>query len=140
MSQNGQSGTWDGSFYRVHTAHLEAALVPHAGKDLDAVDNVDVFVDLPDRSRRTATIITFAQVDLVMKRWAASGDAVGGRRFWLSDGLIVRDAGSSNMTPSAHRAGRKRRVHAGPSATRRPTGSSGQETPILKRSVSRPSC
>lgn len=71
--------------------------MPHAGKDLDAVDNVDVFVDLPDRSRRTATIITLARVGLVMKRWAASGDALRGRCFWLSDGLIVRDAGISNM-------------------------------------------
>ncbi|MFF2166557.1 hypothetical protein ACFVWP_38575 [Streptomyces sp. NPDC058175] len=61
------------------------------------MDNVDVFVDLPDRSRRTATIITLARVGLVMKRWAASGDALGGRCFWLSDGLIVRDAGISNM-------------------------------------------
>ena len=33
-----------------------------------------------------------------MKRWAATGEALGGRYFWVSDGLIVRDAGISNMT------------------------------------------
>ncbi len=33
-----------------------------------------------------------------MKRWAKSGEALGGRYFWCSDGLIVRDAGISNMT------------------------------------------
>ncbi|MFI8791403.1 hypothetical protein [Streptomyces sp. NPDC055105] len=98
MSQSGQPGAWDGPFYRVHTGHFEAAFVPNAGEDLESVDNVDVFVDLPDGSRWSATIITLAQVDLVMKRWAATGEALGGRYFWISDGLIVRDAGISNMT------------------------------------------
>lgn len=98
MSQSGQPGSWDGPFYRVHTEHFEAAFVPNAGEDLEAVDNVDVFVDLPDGSRWSATIITLAQVELVMKRWATSGEALGGRYFWVSDGLIVRDAGISSMT------------------------------------------
>jgi hypothetical protein len=97
MSQSRQPGAWDGPFYRVHTEHFEAAFVPNAGEDLESVDNVDVFVDLPDGSRWSATIITLAQVELVMKRWAASGEALGGRYFWVSDGLIVRDAGISNM-------------------------------------------
>lgn len=35
---------------------LEAAFVPNAGEDLESVDNVDVFVDLPDGSRRGATL------------------------------------------------------------------------------------
>ncbi|WP_405638240.1 hypothetical protein OHB53_09020 [Streptomyces sp. NBC_00056] len=97
-SQSGEPGVWDGPFYRVHTEHFDAAFVPNAGEDLEAVDNVDVFVDLPDGSRWSATIITLAQVDLAMKRWAATGEALGGRYFWVSDGLIVRDAGISNMT------------------------------------------
>ncbi|MGA5727367.1 hypothetical protein ACPCI1_01845 [Streptomyces seoulensis] len=77
---------------------FKAAFVPNAGEDVESVDNVDVFVDLPDGSRWSATIITLAQVELVMERWAASEEALGGRYFWLSDGLIVRDAGISNMT------------------------------------------
>ncbi|MYW12382.1 hypothetical protein GT034_29150 [Streptomyces sp. SID2563] len=98
MSQSRQPGAWDGAFYRVRTEHFDAAFVPSAGEDLEAVNNVDVFVDLPDGSRWSATIITLAQVGLVMERWAASGEALGGRYFWVSDGLIVRDAGISNMT------------------------------------------
>ncbi len=98
MSQSKQPGVWDGPFYRVRTEHFEAAFVPNAGEDLESVDNIDVFVDLPDGSRWSATIITLAQVELVMKRWAASGEALEGRYFWASDGLIVRDAGISNMT------------------------------------------
>jgi hypothetical protein len=98
MGQNRQPGAWDGPFYRVHTEYFEAAFVPNAGEDLEAVDNIDVFVDLPDGSRWSATIITLAQVEIVMKRWEATGEALGGRYFWVSDGLIVRDAGISNMT------------------------------------------
>lgn len=98
MSQSRQQGAGDGPFYRVHTEHFEAAFVPNAGEDLEAVDNIDVFVDLPDGSRWSATIITLAQVEVVMKRWETTGEAVGGRYFWVSDGLIVRDAGISNMT------------------------------------------
>jgi len=33
-----------------------------------------------------------------MKKWAASGEALGGRYFSCSDGLIVRDAGVGPMT------------------------------------------
>ncbi|MFJ8802925.1 hypothetical protein [Streptomyces sp. NPDC102487] len=33
-----------------------------------------------------------------MKRWAASGEALAGRYFRCSDGLIVRDPGISSMT------------------------------------------
>lgn len=98
MSDRTPSGSWDGPWYRVYTDQFEAAFLPNAGEDLESVDNIDVFVDLKDDSRWSATIITLAQVEILMKRWAASGEALGGRYFWCSDGLIVRDAGSSNMT------------------------------------------
>ncbi|WP_405945202.1 MULTISPECIES: hypothetical protein [unclassified Streptomyces] len=63
MSQYRQSGPWDGPVYRVRTDHFEDSFVLHAGEDLESVDNVDVFVDLPDGSRWRATIMTAAQVD-----------------------------------------------------------------------------
>ncbi|WP_159450236.1 hypothetical protein [Actinacidiphila paucisporea] len=34
----------------------------------------------------------------MMERWARTGEAAGGRYFWCSDGLIVREAGIANMT------------------------------------------
>ncbi|MFJ8348466.1 hypothetical protein ACIQ9J_19235 [Streptomyces sp. NPDC094153] len=98
MSRSTSPGIWDGPWYRVRMEQFEAAFLPNAGEDPEAVDNVDVFVDLNDGSRWSATIITLAQVEILMKRWAASGEALGGRYFWCSDGLIVRDAGISNMT------------------------------------------
>ncbi len=33
-----------------------------------------------------------------MKFWAGTDEALGGRYFWVSDGLIVRDPGIDNMT------------------------------------------
>ena len=69
----------------------------HRRAAVESIDNVDVFVDLKDGSRWSATIITLAQVEVIMARWASSGEALGGRYFWCSDGLIVRDAGVSNM-------------------------------------------
>ncbi len=90
-------GSWDGPWYRVHTEQFEAAFLPNAGEDLEAVDNVDVFVDLKDGSRWSATIITLARVEILMEGWAATGEALAGRYFWCSDGLIVRDAGISSM-------------------------------------------
>ncbi|MCX4706873.1 hypothetical protein OG252_00765 [Streptomyces sp. NBC_01352] len=97
MSHSPQSGRWDGPWYRVRTEHFEAAFLPNAEEDLEAVDNVDVVVDLNDGSRWSATIITLGQVEVVMARWAESGEALGGGYFRCSDGLIVRDPGISNM-------------------------------------------
>ncbi|MGW7820925.1 hypothetical protein ACWGLF_22965 [Streptomyces puniciscabiei] len=98
MSESPDPGMWDGPWYRFHTEQFEAAFLPNASEDLEAVDNVDVFVDLPDGSRWSATILTLAKVEVLMKRWATSGEAMGGGYLWCSDGLIVRDAGISSMT------------------------------------------
>ncbi|MGW2512323.1 hypothetical protein ACWC0A_23610 [Streptomyces scopuliridis] len=78
--------------------HFEAAFLPNAGEDLESADNIDVFVDLNDGTRWSATVFTLAQLATIMERWAATGEALGGSYFWCSDGLIVRDAGISNMT------------------------------------------
>jgi hypothetical protein len=98
MSHNTQPGIWDGPWYRVRTEQFEAAFLPNAGQDLESVDNIDVCVHLKDDSRWSATIVTVAQVELLMKRWTTSGEALAGRYFWVSDCLIVRDAGIRNVT------------------------------------------
>ncbi|MEU1789182.1 hypothetical protein ABZ553_25605 [Streptomyces sparsogenes] len=98
MSHSTHRGNWDGRWYRVHTEHFKAAFLPSPDEGLESVDNVDVFVELEDGSRWSATLITLAQVEAIMARWVESGEALGGRYFWSSDGLIVRDAGISSMT------------------------------------------
>ncbi|GGU94305.1 hypothetical protein GCM10010211_71750 [Streptomyces albospinus] len=98
MSESTQSGSWDGPWYRVSTEQFEAAFLPDANENLETVDNVEVEVRLRDGSRWSATMFTVAQVEVLMKRWAASGEALGGRYFWCSDELIVHDAGIGSMT------------------------------------------
>jgi hypothetical protein len=102
MRQNMQGGSlergWDGPWYRVRAEVFEASFLPSEGEDLDVVCNVDVFVTLKDGSRWTATVFTVAEVERLMKLWAETDEALGGRYFWVSDGLIVRDPGIDNMT------------------------------------------
>lgn len=44
MSHSTPSGSWDEPYYRVHTEHFEAAFLPDADEDLDAVTDIDVEV------------------------------------------------------------------------------------------------
>jgi hypothetical protein len=43
-------------------------------------------------------VFTLAEVERLMARWSRTGEALGGRYFWCSDGLIVRDPGIDSMT------------------------------------------
>ncbi|WP_344076453.1 hypothetical protein [Streptomyces crystallinus] len=65
MSPRTPPGSWDGPWYRVSTQHFEAAFLPDADEDRESVDNVEVFVDLRDGSRWSATMITLAQVGAI---------------------------------------------------------------------------
>ncbi|MFJ5886601.1 hypothetical protein [Kitasatospora cineracea] len=90
---------WDRPWYRVRTDHFEASFLPSTGEPLDSVCNIDVEVRLTaDGSRWSATVFTVAEVERLMQRWSRTGEALAGRYFWCSDGLIVRDPGIDNMT------------------------------------------
>ncbi|MFC8583669.1 hypothetical protein ACFUGD_03700 [Streptomyces sp. NPDC057217] len=89
---------WDEPWYRVRMEDFQASFLPSDGEDLDEVCNIDVFVTLKDGSRWTATVFTVAEVERLMKLWAGTDEALGGRYFWVPDGLIVRDSGIDNMT------------------------------------------
>ncbi|MFF4629672.1 hypothetical protein [Streptomyces griseorubiginosus] len=102
MSDSASPGSveqgWDGPWYRVRADAFEASFLPSPDEDLDAVCNVDVFVDLDDGSRWSATVFTVTEVERLMATRAGSDEALGGRYFWVSDGLIVRDPGIDNKT------------------------------------------
>ncbi|MFJ5725250.1 hypothetical protein [Streptomyces sp. NPDC093149] len=89
---------WDGPWFRVRMEAFEASFLRSSDEELDSVCNVDVFVDLKDGSRWSATVFTVAEVERLMETWAGGDEALGGRYFWVSDGLIVRDPGIDNMT------------------------------------------
>jgi hypothetical protein len=85
---------WDGPWYSVRTDRFVASFLPNAGEALDTVCNVDVEVTLTaDGSRWSATVFTLAEVERLMETWSRTGEALGGRYFWCSDGLMVRAPG-----------------------------------------------
>jgi len=102
MSDNAPPGSvergWVGPWYRVRTDAFEASFLPGPGEDLSSVCNVDAVVRLVDGSRWSATVFTVAEVERLMDTWTRSGEALGGRYFWCSDGLIVREPGIESMT------------------------------------------
>jgi hypothetical protein len=89
---------WDVPWYRIRMEDFQASFLSSDGEDLNEVCNVDVFVTLKDGSRWTATVFTVAEVERLMNLWAGTDEALGGRYFWVSDGLIVRDPGIDSMT------------------------------------------
>jgi hypothetical protein len=102
MSRSTSSGPiergWDKPWYRVRMEGFEASFLPRDGEGLDEVSNVDVFVTLENGSRWTVTVFTVEEVERLMKLWAGTDEALGGRYFRVSDGLIVRDPGVDSMT------------------------------------------
>ncbi len=43
-------------------------------------------------------MFTVAEVERLLKLWAGTDEALGGRYFWVSDGLIVREPGIDSIT------------------------------------------
>lgn len=87
---------WDGPRYRVRTDRFEVSFLPDAGEELEAVCDVDVEVRPADGSRWSATVFTVAEVERLTGEEARTGEDLGGRCFWCSDGLSVRDPGIEN--------------------------------------------
>ncbi len=71
--------------------------LPGPEEPLDEVCNVDVEVHLTDGSRWSATLFTVTEVKRLMSNWSRTGEALGGRYFWCSDGLIVNKPGIRSM-------------------------------------------
>ena len=52
-------------------------------------DNGDVHVVLPDGSRRHVTFLTPNAIQLVLDRWARTGEAGQGSYFWTTDLIVI---------------------------------------------------
>jgi hypothetical protein len=95
--EGGPETGWDGPYYVVRSEALEVRFLPHPHEALDDVSNIDAEVRLPDGSRWSATIVTATEVARLMDHWADTGEALGGRYFWCSDGLVVKEPGVMPM-------------------------------------------
>ncbi|MEU2295968.1 hypothetical protein ABZ584_00970 [Streptomyces antibioticus] len=88
---------WDGPFYRVRRDGYEILFVPDADTPLDEIDDVDMWVIFDDGERWSGTVYTLDVVHRNMDARRDSGECLGGRYFYVWDGLIVRDAGIDAM-------------------------------------------
>ncbi|MFF0595545.1 hypothetical protein [Streptomyces antibioticus] len=97
MDQQRGHRMWDGPFYRVRRDGYEILFVPDADTPLDEIDDVDMWVILDDGERWSGTVHTLDVVHRNMDACRESGECLGGRYFYVWDGLIVRDAGIDAM-------------------------------------------
>jgi hypothetical protein len=88
---------WDGAFYRAQRDGYEICFVPDAEVPLEEIDDVDMWVIFDSGERWWGTICTLDRVRGAMDRWRQTGECLGGRYFYVPDGLIVRDRGLPGM-------------------------------------------
>ncbi|MFH8450548.1 hypothetical protein ACH4CD_15030 [Streptomyces fungicidicus] len=93
----GANLVWDGAFYRVQRDDYEICFVPDAGVPLAEIDDVDMWVTFDSGERWSGTIHTLDVVRRRMDHWRQTGECLGGRYFYVWDGLIVRDRGIPGM-------------------------------------------
>ncbi|MET7379863.1 hypothetical protein ABZT08_13710 [Streptomyces sp. NPDC005526] len=90
-------GSPDGAFYRVRRDGYEICFVPAAGVALDEIDDVDMWVIFDSGERWSGTIYTLGNVRRTMDGWRQTGECLGGRYFFVREGLIVRGRGIPGM-------------------------------------------
>lgn len=89
--------TFDGPFYRITDPEFEITIPAWEGSEPDTADEADATITFRDGSRRYATFMTLDVVQRNMDKNARTGECLGGRYFWCSDLIIVRDAGFEGM-------------------------------------------
>ena len=86
-----------GPFYRVSESGFEMLIARWEGHEPETAEEADATITFPDGSRRYATFMTLDVVRRIMDKDARTGESLGGRYFWCSDLIIVRDVGLENM-------------------------------------------
>ena len=87
----------------------------------ETVANVDAFVDLPDGSTWTLTIVTVAEVSRLLAKWKDTGEVANGSYFWAVDQLIVPEPGIPAMTAAIRELVQSKLVPAHETRRYRPT-------------------
>jgi hypothetical protein len=87
----------DGPFYRVSEPGFDMLIPRWEGQEPESAEETDATITLPDSTRRYATFMTLNAVSRVMDRWKSTGENLGGRYFWGSDLIIIREPGFTSM-------------------------------------------
>ncbi|WP_329089566.1 hypothetical protein [Streptosporangium sp. NBC_01469] len=87
----------DGPFYRVSESGFEMLIPRWEGHEPETAEEADATITFPDGSRRYATFMTLDVIRRIMDKNARTGESLGGRYFWCSDLIIIRDVGLESM-------------------------------------------
>ncbi|MFG1821417.1 hypothetical protein ACGFIJ_02930 [Microbispora bryophytorum] len=88
---------FDGTFYTIADPLFQMTIPAWEGYEPDTADQVDATITFPDGSRRYATFMTLDVVQKIMDKDTRTGESLGGRYFWCSDLIIIRDVGFEEM-------------------------------------------
>jgi hypothetical protein len=80
--------TQDGAFVIIERDTFIARLAAHP-RDLDRLDNQDIYVTLPSGLTYYATVLTLPAIDALLQRWSQTGESGGGRYFYATDLVIT---------------------------------------------------
>ena len=87
--------------YEMTNEHLTLRVQLSEGEEPSAVENADGWVTVADGSVWSATFLSYAEIGRILRRWATTGEAEGGRFFSCHDLVIIRDPGVDEMLAAA---------------------------------------
>ncbi|GLX95888.1 hypothetical protein Hesp01_38380 [Herbidospora sp. NBRC 101105] len=87
----------DGPCYRVSEPGFEMLIPRWEGHEPETAEEADATITFPDGSPRYATFMTLDVVRRLMDKDACTGESGGGRYFWCSDLIIIRNVGFECM-------------------------------------------
>lgn len=88
--------TKDGPFFIIERERFVARFPDH-GRDLEQLRDQDIYVTVAGGPTYYVNLMTLDAIDAVLRRWARTGEAAGGRYFWSTDLVIIPRPGITAM-------------------------------------------
>jgi hypothetical protein len=89
--------TQDGPFLIIERERFTARFPAAFSDDLERLQDQDFYVTLTDGPTYYASLMTLDAIDAVLRRWAQTGEAAGGRYFFTTDLVITPRPGITAM-------------------------------------------
>ena len=89
--------TQDGPFCLVERERFVARFPADATDDLEQLQNQDFYVTVTGGPTYYASLMTLGAIDAVLRRWAGTGEAAGGRYFYTTNLVITPRPGITAM-------------------------------------------
>ncbi len=89
--------TRDGAFLVVERDRFTARFPADRCKDLEQLQNQDIYVTVSDGPTYYVSLMTLPAIDAVLRKWAQTGEAARGRYFYTTDLVITPRPGITAM-------------------------------------------